>query len=157
VANKGVKFSQKDRGLVAKAKILHGEGKGGREIAQAVGKDVKTVQVWIKEWREQGFEKGFLGSLLDQEEEAAKVAERQKKGLDEGRVEAKLLKLMEAKKPVFFQGVKVTTVPDNATQLGATSLAMDKLGMKKFQGQAVLEAGIYAFYREKLASKRAKK
>lgn len=123
-------FSAADQATRAKAKRLHGEGKGGREIAAKTGKDVKTIQKWIKGWIEDGNPKGFLGSRLDQAQTDAALAAATAAGLTEAKVAEKVVALMEAKKTVFWQGGFVADVEDNGTQLGATSLGADILRMK---------------------------
>lgn len=112
---------------------------------------------WAKEWTAKGFPKGFSQAKLEQAAEKAMTKEREKQGLTKARVEAKVLKLMEAKRGVYFKGEKVGTSADNATQLGATSLAADILHMKRNPEEEALTAGIYAFYKGQLAQNRAKK
>lgn len=147
----------KDRATIAKAKLLHGQGKASREIAKVLGRDVKTIQKWINVFISEGFSKGFLGAKLDQAEESAAISERTRLGLTKAAVEAKVLDLMGATQNVYSQGKKIGSDPALSIQLGATNLAADVLHMKRSPEQEVLEAGIFAYYREALAKKRVKR
>ncbi len=147
----------KDAPTKAIGKLLHGQGKSSRFIAKECKVTPATAAAWATEWTEKGFPKGFAEAKLVQAGEKALVKERERQGLNKARVEAKVLKLMDAKKGVFFMGAKVCDVPDNSTQLGATTLAADILNMKRTPEQELLEAGVFAFYKSELAKKRGRK
>ena len=147
----------KDAPTKAIGKLLHGQGKSSRFIAKECKVTAATAAAWATEWTSKGFPKGFTEAKLVQAGEKALVKERERQGLTKARVEAKVLKLMDAKKTVFFEGSEVGKIPDNGTQLGATSLAADILHMKRNPEEEALTAGIYAFYKNSLAQNRAKK
>lgn len=113
------------------AKALYHAGKSLEEIRSKTGVSKPTLLKWKKD-----FNWGKKGQALPELEriEAAKLEkERERRGLTKARVEAKVISLMDAQKTVFHQGIPMATVEDNGTQLGATSLAADILGMKKLQ------------------------
>lgn len=147
----------KDANTKALGKILHGQGKSTRVIANECNVTQKTAMAWAKEWTEAGFPKGFAEAKVAQAAEKAMQKEREKQGLTRARVEAKVAALMDAKKNIYFKGDFVAEEEDNGTQLGATSLAADILGMKKDPLADAMENGVFAFYRDQLKAKRGKK
>lgn len=111
------------------AKALYHAGKSLTQIKAKTG----VSKVTLLKWKAQ-FDWGEKGKALPELErkEAVKLeAEAERNGVTRGKVFAKVAELMDAQKTEFYKGVKVCTVTDNGTRLGATSLAADLLGMKK--------------------------
>jgi hypothetical protein len=137
------KTKAKARGMVEKGESL-------RTVADALGIDHKTVLAWSRagEWK-----KGALVPALEQKEQETALAEAARLGLTRARVTQKVLDLMDAQsvavittqgaislcalKPgeyddkADFQGIAYDVVPDRRTQMEATKLGADILGMKK--------------------------
>ena len=131
----------KDAKTKAKAKALYEAGQSFREVAQAVGTSFTSVKLWAKK---EAWTKGKAAPKIAQREEMALEREAERLGLTKARVAAKIVSLMEARKTVFHQGIPMAETEDNGTQLGATGLAADILGMKKAEVDA--GEGFRAFF-----------
>lgn len=120
----------KDAKTRAQARALYEAGQSLRFIANELDANFQTVQNWSKK---DGWIKGKAQSKLEQREADAMERGAERAGLTKAKVAAKVIALMDAKKTVFHQGIPMAETTDNGTQVAATSLAADILGMKKVQ------------------------
>lgn len=111
-----------------RAKKLHEAGKSFAEIHIETGIPLRTLKYRAKK---QKWEKGKLAPALHQKEQEALEREAEAAGVTKARVFVKVNELMDARKTEFYKGSPVADCDDNGTQLGATSLAAELLGMKK--------------------------
>lgn len=120
----------KDAKTRGRARVLYEAGHSLRDIAAELNTAFTSVKNWAKK---EGWVKGKAAPKLAQREEQALERQAERNGLTKAKVSAKVLALMEARKTVFHQGVPMAETTDNGTQVAATSLAADILGMKKLQ------------------------
>jgi hypothetical protein len=138
-----------------KAKALYHAGKSLEQIRVKTGVSKTTLIAW--KTRYNWGEKGQALPELERIEASKLESEAEKHGINKARVFAKIAELIDAKSlavittqgavslaPMLpsatvakgkgeFMGIQYNVVPDRKTQIEATKLASDVLGMKKMQ------------------------
>lgn len=140
----------KDAKTRAKARVMHEKGMSFSEIISKIPVSLRTVKLWCKN---DGWIKGDIAPVLHQIEQESAQAAAARMGLTRAKVTQKVLDLMDAQsvavittqgaislcalKPgeygekADFQNIAYDVVPDRRTQMEATKLGADILGMKK--------------------------